>query len=42
MVTRMPDAEPQAGSRRTRTVVIAAVAVLVLAVLVAAAVIFLR
>ena len=43
MVTRMPGgADPQAGSRRTRTVVIAVVALLVLAVLVAAAVIYLR
>ena len=43
IVTRMPGgADPQAGSRRTRTVVIAVVALLVLAVLVAAAVIYLR
>ena len=42
-MTRMPGgADPQAGSRRTRTVVIAVVALLVLAVLVAAAVIYLR
>jgi hypothetical protein len=43
MVTRMPGgAEPQAGSGRTRTVVIAVVALLVLAALVVAAVIYLR
>ena len=42
-MTRMPGgADPQAGSRRTRTVVIAVVALLVLAVLVVAAVIYLR
>lgn len=43
MVTRMPGgADPPAGSTRTRIVVIAVVALLVLAVLVAAAVIYLR
>jgi hypothetical protein len=42
MVTRMPGAEPQAGSRRTRTVVITVVALLLLAALVVAAVIYLR
>jgi hypothetical protein len=42
MVTRPGGAEPQAGTRRTRTIVIAVVALLVLAALVVATLIYLR